>query len=300
MSDISPAPGRRNNGLPSADWGALVDLDPRLSEALLASLGAAGVAAYVEPAGGEDAFSRAAQHPSRPLDRLWVDPARADVAREVVTAEVADLTTLLAEVDPGATAHGFVQAVPRTSAARVLTPPALPDPPSRRTPADPPETPADQAWRQIVEGFSRDDTGPVPPWPVSEDVDPPGRTLFASRPERSGEPPADDATPRHRTARKAEDDQPDWIEPDALDDQGHYVPPPPPPIPRLAPQKLAAALAVLAGFLLMFAPGLLLQPHTPGVAIFGVLLTVAGAGAMIYLMRDAPPAGNDRDDGAVV
>ena len=48
-----PAPsGRRDNGLHSADWGALVDLDPRLSEALLSSLASADVPAFVEPAGG--------------------------------------------------------------------------------------------------------------------------------------------------------------------------------------------------------------------------------------------------------
>lgn len=322
MSDTLPYPagsgrGRRSNGLQSADWGALVDLDPRLSEALLASLGAAGVPAFVEPASGEDSFSRAVQHPTRPLDRLWVDPVRADAARSVVSAEVADLTSLLAEAEPGATAHGFVQAVPRTAAVRVLTPPALPDPPPRKpvagpsanteppaVPAVPAEVDSDAAWRQIVEGYSQESVGPVPPWPVSEDVDPPGRGRFASRPERSGEPAAPEPTPAPRRRRhdpaSHDADLPAWIEPSALDDEGHYVPPPPPPVPRLAPQKVAAAATLLAGFLLMFAPGLLLQPRTAGVALFGVLVTIAGAGAMIYLMRDTPPPDSGPDDGAVV
>ncbi|MGZ6791966.1 MAG: hypothetical protein ACXVFV_03355, partial [Mycobacteriales bacterium] len=97
----SPAPdGRRDNGLPAAEWGALVDVDPRLSEALLDSLAAEGVPAYVEPARDLDASTRAAVLPKRPLDRLWVDPAQADVARAVVTGEVADLTALLAEQEP--------------------------------------------------------------------------------------------------------------------------------------------------------------------------------------------------------
>lgn len=402
--------------------GALVDLDPRLSEALLSSLGSAGVAAYVEPATGEDVFSRAAQHPLRPLDRLWVDPVRADTARQVVTAEVADLTTLLAEDDPGATAHGFVQAVPRTAAARVLMPPALPDPPSRRStagrpaaggsadpppaqgapatdpapgasppgagspganssgatppgaaatgsaqagpagpadlppgqsgasPRDPAQSGAgqggppagtggapggpspsgrpdegrgssaadDEMFRQIVAGYSRGAEGPVPPWPVSEDLDPPRRLPPTRRPDRPqrhvrpesaqrpsrpepAEPPppeAKDSAPERR--EEAEDALPGWVEPAALEDDGHYVPPPPPPIPRLAPKKVAAALTLLVGFLLMFVPGLLLQPRTVGVAIFGVLLTLAGAGALVYLMRDPPPDETDPDDGAVV
>ena len=124
-----PPSGRRDNGLPSAAWGALVDLDPRLSEALLSRLAGADVAAFVEPAAGHASWTRAAQLPDRPLDRLWVDPVKAETARQVVSAEVADLTALLAEREPGATAHGFVQAVPRSAAARVLEPPSLPDPP---------------------------------------------------------------------------------------------------------------------------------------------------------------------------
>lgn len=304
--DPSPAQGRRDNGLHSSDWGALVDLDPRLSEALLARLAEAGVAAFVEPALGANTFTRAASHPDRPLDRLWVDPARADAAREVVGAEVADLTTLLAEQDPGATAHGLVQPVPRTAARRVLTPPPLPGRPVPPTPtpavpaepaADPADVDHDAEFRRIVEGFGRDDDAPVAPWPVVEDVEPPTRRVFPGRTERPGE---DDAPRRRRSDPEPDDALPGWVEPEALEDDGHYVPPPPPPIPRLAPQKLAAAAAVVAGVLLMFAPQLLLQDRTAFVGLMGLLLTAGGAAALIYLMRDAPPTDSGPDDGAVV
>ena len=362
MSDVLPPPSgsgraRRSNGLPCAEWGALVDLDPRLSEALLTRLGAAGVPAFVEPASGEDHFSRAAQHPARPLDRLWVDPVHADAARTVVAEEVAELSSLLSETDPGATAHGFVQPVPRTAAARVLTPPALPDPPAPTTSPPPPaagtpepstsaasgqdETPVeapapgtpgasapgspaldeDEVWRQIVEGFDREVEGPRAPWPAAEDVGPSTPTRRPRRldrtesdrtdPDRTGSdgrgsdragsdgagPPAA-AEPRRRR-RRDDAELPDWVEPAALEDDGHFVPPPPPPVPRLAPQKAGAAAAVLLGLLLMFTPGVLLQPRTTGVAIFGVLLTLAGAAAVVYLMRDAP-TDTGPDDGAVV
>lgn len=299
--DDSPARGRRGNGLHSADWGALVDLDPRLSEALLSSLASAGVPAYVEPALGSNTFTRAATLPDRPLDRLWVDPARADSARAVVGAEVADLTSLLAEQDPGATAHGLVQPVPRTAARRVLAPPALPGPPAAAgVPADP-----DEEFRRIVEGFGRDADSPVPPWPVSEDLpDPPARRLLG-RPERvepAGPVDGDDVTTRRRrrTDPPAEDGLPGWVEPAAVEDEGHYEPPPPPPVPRLAPQKLAAAAALLAGVILMFAPGLLLQDRTAFVGMMGLLLTAGGAAALVYLVRDAPPTDSGPDDGAVV
>ena len=230
-----PPAGRRDNGLPSSEWGALVDLDPRLSEALLSSLADAGVAAYVEPAGGQHAITRASQLPARPLDRLWVDPLRADAARAVVFAEVSDLTTLLAEQEPGATAHGLVQPVPRSGTHRVLSPPELPGPPVAPDPAAltppapvpspmstpgpdpaagpavPPSQDADAAWRQIVEGFDREPDLPVPPWPVSEDVDAPRRPP-PSRPERSPEP-------RRRRGDDA-DALPGWVEPEALEDEG--------------------------------------------------------------------------------
>lgn len=295
---MDPSQGRRGNGLPSADWGALVDLDPRLSEALLTRLADAGVAAYVEPALDSNTFTRAAGVPDRPLDRLWVDPSKADAAREVVGAEVADLTALLAEEEPGATAHGLVQPVPRTAARRVLSPPPLP---GRATPpppaaAPPPATDPDEEFRRIVEGFSTEAASPVPPWPVSEDVEPQSRRIRPSRPERSD----DDSRSRRRTDPPQEPDLPDWVEPGALEDDGHYVPPPPPPVPRLAPQKVLAALAVVAGVLLMFAPKLLLQDRTAFVGLMGLLLTTGGAAALIWLMRDAPPTDSGPDDGAVV
>ena len=291
--------GRRGNGLASADWGALVDLDPRLSEALLSRLAEAGVAAYVEPALDSNTFTRAAGVPDRPLDRLWVDPARADAARDVVGSEVADLTALLAEEEPGATAHGFVQPVPRTAARRVLPPPPLPGrailPPPAATP--PPATDPDEEFRRIVEGFNADaGSSPVPPWPVSEDVEPQPRRILPSRPERSD----DGSRSRRRTDPPSEPDLPDGVEPGALEDDGHYVPPPPPPVPRLAPQKVLAALAVVAGILLMFAPKLLLQDRTAFVGLMGLLLTTGGAAALIWLMRDAPPTDSGPDDGAVV
>ena len=316
--DPSPSQGRRGNGLHAPDWGALVDLDPRLSDALLSSLAAAGVAAYVEPALGSNTFTRAATLPDRPLDRLWVDPAQADTARLVVGAEVADLTTLLAEQEPGATAHGLVQPVPRTAARRVLTPPPLPEPPRRveqhddaappaapeggesgRTDPSPASDDPDEAFRRIVEGFSRDADGPVPPWPVAEDVEPPTRRLLPPRSERREE----QEPPRGRRGDGdggGEDALPGWVEPEAVEDEGHYVPPPPPPVPRLAPQKLAAAATLLVGLILMFAPGLLLQDRTAFVGMVGVLLTVGGAAAIVYLMRDAPPNDTGPDDGAVV
>jgi hypothetical protein len=285
--DPAFARGRRGNGLQATDWGALVDLDPRLSEALLARLGAAGVAAYVEPALSSETFTRAATLPDRPLDRLWVDAGAADAARQVVGAEVADLSSLLAEDEPGASVHGLVQPVPRTAARRVLAPPPLPGRPAGD---------ADEEFRRIVEQFGREDDSPVAPWPVSEDVDPPA----ARRPPGGPRDGQDEPAQRPRTGRGPQEDLPAWLEPAPVEDEGHYEPPPAPPLPRVAPRTVAATVALLAGVVLMFAPGLLLQDRTPGVGLLGVLLTVGGAAALLLRLRDAPPEDSGPDDGAVV
>ena len=289
MSSPQPPSGRRSNGLPSAEWAALVDLDPRLSEALLSSLASVGVPAYVEPAGGSvDTVSRAVSLPKRPLDRLWVDPARADEARAVVGAEVAELSALLAEEEPGATAHGFVQPVPRTAAAKVLKPPVLPGPPAR---SETPDGDPDEAWRQIVEGWTRESDEPVPRWPVSEDVD------------DATPPPAATSEPAGRRRRRTDEPEealPAWLEPEALDDDGHYVPPPPPPVPKVSRHTVGAVVCILLGLVLTFAPELLGQVRTVGLGTVGVGLMLGGVGALIWHMRDAPPTDSGPDDGAVV
>lgn len=295
--DSAPQPpsGRRDNGLTSAEWGALVDLDPRLSEALLDRLAAGGVAAYVEPAASAlDTWSSAVELPKRPLDRLWVDAGRAEEARTVVSAEVADLTALLAEEDPGATAHGFVQPVPQTAAIRVLRPPTLPEPPARPAATSPgPAGDTDDVWAEIVAAWGTESDATVPPWPVSEDVDDTTPTV------------ADEAATsrrlRRRSDRESDDDGlPAWLEPDALDDDGHYVPPPPPPVPKVRRNTVGSLVALTIGLVLVFAPNLLGQPQSVGLGVVGIALMLGGAGALVWHMRDAPPTDSGPDDGAVV
>ena len=295
MSSPSAPIGRRSNGLQAAEWGALVDLDPRLSEALLGSLAAVGVAAYVEPAGGSvDTVSRAVALPNRPLDRLWVDPTRADQARAVVGAEVAELTALLAEDEPGATAHGFIQPVPRSAATKVLKPPPLPGPPSASPAVD--DDP-DEAWRQIVDGWGRESQDPVPRWPVAEDVDdPPAGPVAPDEP--AAEAPG--RRRRRRTDHDADGGLPSWVEPAAVEDEGHYEPPPPPPIPKVRRHTVGAVTALLVGLMLVFTPNLIGQVPSVGLGIVGIALLLGGAGALVWHMRDAPPTDTGPDDGAVV
>ncbi len=329
MPDTTEPPGRRANGLPASDWGALVDLDPRLSEGLLDRLAAAGVAAYVEPASAVDNIHRGVTMPPRPLDRLWVDPSRADQAREVVASEVADLTALLAEDDPGATAHGLVHPVPRTAACRVLTPPTLPGPPVPPLRPESPFPPALPAGGPQVP--AQDDEGPVLPVPPSDDdvfaqlvASFHSGEVYTREPGAPGRPASDDlrgpaGEPRRRRtdpppappvqARRppvpavepdpaVEPELPGWVEPAALEDDGHFVPPPPPPVPRLRARTLAAVLAVVLGLVVLFVPQLLLLPATQFIGVCGLGLLAGGAAAMVWWMRDRSDDGPD--DGAVV
>lgn len=291
-AELPPPPGRRTNGLQASEWGALLDLDPRLSPGLLDRLAAAGVAAYVEPAAGRtDGFSRATVLPPRPLDRLWVDVVRAEAARTVVGAEVADLTALLAEEDPSANAAGLVSEVPRGSAGKVLAPPPLPQPPSRAARND------DDEFRRIVEGFTTGPAGPVAPWPAQEDVDETGRKTWRPRRREEISPGSDEDEPVEPL--------PAWLEPDAIEEdpqapEPRYVPPPPPPAPRLRPRTVGAIAAVLLGVVLTFAPGLLDQPQSGEVMLLGVALFAGGAVGLLMGVRDAPDEDRGPDDGAVV
>src|SRR5204862_294622 len=58
-------------------------------------------------------------------------------------------------------------------ATRVLKPPSLPEPPPAvaTSPEGVTGGDTDEVWLQIVAAWGKDSESPVPPWPVSEDVD---------------------------------------------------------------------------------------------------------------------------------
>ena len=63
----------RDNGFVAQHYAMLADLDPRLADAMLAVLRAAGIAAYVVPSTGSIGGYLDVRLPERPRDRLWVD-----------------------------------------------------------------------------------------------------------------------------------------------------------------------------------------------------------------------------------
>jgi len=153
------------------------------------------------------------------------------------------------------------------------------------TPSHPPQD-DDEAFRQIVQGFAEDAHDPVPRWPVSEDLD-----------DTVG--PVEEAPPRDALPQPSSEPLPAWLEPAALPDEGHYVPPPPPRLPRVRLRTIGATLMMLLGFAILFLPYQVGLDDTPPSLLLGMALAGGGAALLVAGLRDSD---DDRgpDDGAVV
>ena len=163
-------------------------------------------------------------------------------------------------------------------------------------PGEPRRNDEDEAWADIVARWQREDDSPVPPWPVTEDVDP-GRR----------DPDADAPEPQGGWARRVTDEPPEDVdlgdEPPAGSDpalEEHFVPPPPPPLPKPQKHTAIALVGIVLGLVLLLAPGLLTLDRSNEVGFLGVALLVAGVVTLVWKMRDAPPTDSGPDDGAVV
>lgn len=243
-------PGR-GNGLSAAAYAPLIDLTPQLADAMLEALRQEGVAAYATPAPGEKGSYLDTRVPEEPADRLYVDATAKRLAEEVLQAKLPQLRSDF-EVS-----------------ARAAT-------------LDPDRE--DEAWRQIVESFDTKPTDPVPPWPVSEDIE-----------EDEAGP---DESPA-RVVRPAADRDGDDLE-ERDEDDDHFVPPTPPPLPRTDPVTKWAWLALFGGpaYLLLAA---IFSWEPPGWAAFlAVAAFVGGFVTLVIRMGDDPPRDSGPDDGAVV
>lgn len=157
------------------------------------------------------------------------------------------------------------------------------------TSAPPPAGSGDaDAFDQIVAGFGKESDDPVPRWPVSEDVSPePSPVVGPTAPSRDLPAPAVEPLPG-------------WLEPDALEDDGHFEPPAPPRLPRPHVRTVVATGMLLLGLVVMFAPFRIGLDDSTTFLLLGLALTTGGAGLLIYWMRDAPDSDSRPDDGAVV
>ena len=144
----------------------------------------------------------------------------------------------------------------------------------------------DAAWQQVLASLQSPSSAPVPPWPVSEDVDAPSGTTGDTRvirPASAGDASDgdDDELSVSGGGDPAEDD--------------HFVPPPPPPFPRLHRKTVAAIASIVVGLVI-------LATNLDGgtFTVLAVLAILGGLASLVWRMHDGPPTDSGWDDGAVI
>ena len=285
--------GRRDNGLDAADFAVAGDVDPRVGEHLLDVLAAGGIAAYLQPSADLNPILRATTFPARPIDRLYVDRAHLQIARE--------------HLDKLTDGKGPTPPAPKQS----------PTPAPGRSQPD-----VDAEWARIVAGFHTAVDPTAAPWPASEGLDATRAPETTTDPSASPDSPAaapqtDVQTPPGSRLPSAVDfsgislnrrrtDEPSLLDGldtfgadlDDGDDNDRYTPPPPPPLPSLSKYAVAGALAIVFGFVLFLFPELL--PVGGDIAtLIGFSAVVAGAVTLVWRLRSGDDD-DDLDDGAVV
>lgn len=265
--------GRRDNGLDAADWRAVEDLDPRVSEEVLDLLGARGIAAYVQPAMDIDPITRSTTVPSRPSDRLYVDRQHLQAARDCLR-ELLDRPRR-ATTDLDATFAGIVADFDRPVDPTVASWPSAENAPA---PVD-----------------------PTASWPGP--ADPPGRSPApAIEPEPAA--PAGPVDARDLTEPSLLDGLDSFgahlPDPDELPEK--FVPPPPPPLPRLSRQAVLGALAIVVGLVLLLGQPDVLSLDRSATMLLGFAAILGGAVALILRLRPGtdPEEEPPPDDGAQV
>jgi hypothetical protein len=81
-------------------------------------------------------------------------------------------------------------------------------------------------------------------------------------------------------------------------DDEHYIPPDPPPLPRLRPMTIVALMLVVAGVVLLIAPGAIGLDPRIGTPI-SLLALVCGFGLLFLRIRRTPPD-TEHDHGAQI
>jgi hypothetical protein len=270
--------GRRDNGLIAAAYAAAGDVDPRIGEHLLDVLGLRGIAAYLQPASDLHPVTRTTTLPARPTDRLYVDRAHLETAREY-----------LAQLGPDAPPEPPADRELDDAFAAIVAGFDLPDaaagwPAAEDLPSQPQDS---RDGLDTSEGLAGRDGEPAAPSAATPAV----LERWSHSTLRTGDDEASllDGLDTFGAAQEDEEEE-----------EG-YTPPPPPPLPRFSPVTILALACIVVGVVLLFDPGLL--PATNSVTMtlgFGGIL--AGFITLIWRLRSGDDDDDDWDpnDGAVV
>jgi hypothetical protein len=282
---MSIVPTGRDNGLPeAASYVALVDVDPPVADHVLALLRDAGVTAVAEPLAGELGPYQDVRPPRRPTERVHVDRAQAQLARDLVGRA---LPTLRGDFHADA-ARRVDAAVMR--AAEV-----------------------EQAFAAIVAAYDQP-TDPVGRWSALEDGeadrDPAAelrRPDDTEADEVTGAPGGDGAgqdPPRgsglsSRLARRRWDDPPEDDPDPTYWPEDHFVPPVPAAGPRMDRIARFAWSGVIGGPLVLLLVVVLNLRVERAVLFAAVAAFIGGFITLVARMPDKTDD-DDWDDGAVV
>ena len=270
---------RRGNGLSSAGYTAIAEVDPLLGTHLLEVMRHEGIAAYVLPS-PDGATPALPGTPGGRRDLLYVDRGR--------VAEATDLAV--------------TQAVSLAGGSEDSRLVVLEGQEGRRDDRE------DQDEGGYGDGAEAADWDPVPDeeWAalVAQIERSPSDADDDAGPESPRETPTGPSQFRAVEVggltflRRAAPEPLPGDEPDS--DEDHYEPPPPPPIPQLSPTARWGLRAIVAG--LVF----LLLPVVAGWEASALLLTLAigciagGSVALLSRLRDGPSQDDGWDDGAVL
>jgi len=268
MTDKPLRRGRRDNGLEASEYAVAADLDPRIGEHLLDVLALAKIAAYLQPTSDLDPVTRSSMLPARPTDRLYVDRAHLEEAREYARRLETGNDPLDSDAAEGGKLDDF-----------------------------------ESRWQELVAQLESDAADRTADPDRGMDTER-GADQTAESDSDTSWKAKDFQLPRIRTALPLGEEPTllDALDADYDDGDESFVPPEPPPVPKIS-QAAAISLGLIGlGVLVLVWPQLLvyLNIRDPEVAlVVAAVFLVAGSVGLVLRLRAAPDE-EDPDDGARV
>lgn len=269
----------RSNGLTAPAYTPIADVNPAFADAILDELKTRGIAAYSKPA--DRATTAGFDRPdfqTELCDRVYVDAAAADRAREVIAAHDPTLTETNDDLAWAQIVAGYDAPV---SPGGVAPWPAFED----LDPADP-----------DGEGADGSAAGPSSPYDDASATGLRNRLAPADPSDDSPGSPFGDLGLEDVSWRRRQPAEPA----ETVESRERYVPPPPPPLPRLGLVQQLAWLGVLGGPVVLLLAAVFTFPIPTWLELLAALGFVGGFVTLVLGMDNRSHDELDGDDGAQV